>query len=223
MQKKNALGTDPLSWLKEKDKKENSENTESNINGKEKLTEKPLEPKDVDGISAKSKIKEAKATGVSSIEKALNKIKYEPVGVSGTNKLREEKADEPGGITETNRKAVAESSKKIKYEPVGVTGTNKLQEEKADEPGGITEANRKVVLGKDVYENHAKPRETTHKDSPATAFVIVYTVLLLILGFIVYRDLTKQIDRLETKLEIVEKHLDAGLINYEDTKLNDVW
>ena len=65
--------------------------------------------------------------------------------------------------------------------------------------------------------------ETTQKDSPATAFVIVYTVLLLILGFIVYRDLTKQIDRLETKLEIVEKHLDAGLINYEDTKLNDVW
>jgi hypothetical protein len=46
---------------------------------------------------------------------------------------------------------------------------------------------------------------------------------LLILGFIVYRDLTKQIDRLETKLEIVEKQLDAGLINYEDTKLDDVW
>jgi hypothetical protein len=35
--------------------------------------------------------------------------------------------------------------------------------------------------------------------------------------------MTKQIDRLETKLEIIEKQLDAGLINYEDTKLDDVW
>ena len=42
--------------------------------------------------------------------------------------------------------------------------------------------------------------ETTQKDSnPATAFVIVYTILLLILGFIVYRDLTKQIDTAEHK------------------------
>jgi hypothetical protein len=184
MQKKSVLGTDPFKWLKENNKKENTENPKSDIDGQEKRTEKPLEPKHVDGISAKSKIQEAEAIDVSNIEKAL---------------------------------------KKTKYEPVGVSGTNKLQEEKADEPSDITEAHRKVVLGEEVYDYHAKSRETTQKDSPATAFVIVYTVLLLILGFIVYRDLTKQIDRLETKLEIVEKQLDAGLINYEDTKLNDVW
>ena len=211
MQKKNALGTDPLSWLKEKDKKENSENTESNINGKEKLTEKPLEPKDVDGINAKSKIKEAKATGVSSIEKALNKIKYEPVGVSETNKLKEEKADEPSGITETNRKAVAESSKKIKYEPVGVTGTNKLQEEKADEPNDITETSRKVVLGKEVYDYHDKSHERTQKKSSAIAFIIAYMVLMLILGFIVHSDLTKHLNRVEIKLDnVVSKVVFSG-------------
>jgi len=41
---------------------------------------------------------------------------------------------------------------------------------------------------------------------------------LLILGFIIYKDLTKQIDRLETKLEVVEKKLNAGIIDYEDAE-----
>ena len=126
---------------------------------------------------------------------------YEPIDVSKTLKQQENNAHGLGNVTESYR----------------------MQEEETFEPSDITEENRKAVLGKGAYAYHAKSRETTQKDSPATAFVIVYTVLLLILGFIVYRDLTKQIDRLETKLEIVEKQLDAGLINYEDTKLNDVW
>ncbi len=109
------------------------------------------------------------------------------------------------------------------HEPSDVTGLYNLQEEKKPGTDNISDANRKTVLGKHAYDYHTKSRETTQKDSPATAFIIVYTVLLLILGFIVYRDLTKQIDRLETKLESVEKQLDAGLINYEDTKVNDVW
>jgi len=126
---------------------------------------------------------------------------YEPIDVSETIKLQGNKVHGLGNVTESY----------------------KLQEEETLETSDITEENRKAVLGKEAYDYHAQSRETTQKESPATAFVIVYTVLLLILGFIVYRDLTKQIDRLNTKLEIVEKHLDAGLINYEDTKLNDVW
>ena len=99
-----------------------------------------------------------------------------------------------------------------------------VQEEKTVKTSDILEANRKAVLGADAYNNyHAKDSGAIQKDSPATAFVIVYTILLLILGFIVYRDLSKQIDKLETKLEVVEKKLDEGLINYEDTKVNDVW
>ncbi len=78
-------------------------------------------------------------------------------------------------------------------------------------------------MGKDVYAHHAKSRKATQKDSPATAFVIVYTVLLLILGFIVYKDLTKQINKLETKLERVEKKLDEGVIDYEDTTPDGGW
>jgi len=224
MQKKSVLGTDPFKWIKDDNKKENTEDQKSDIDGLEKQTGKPLESKDVDGISAKNKIQETKAAHVSSIEKALKKINYEPVGVSGANTLQEKKADESSDITEVNRKAASgKEVKKPKYKSVGVSGTNTLQQEKADEPSDVTEASRKAVLGKGAYGYHVKSRETTQKESPATAFVIVYTVLLLILGFIVYRDLTKQIDRLETKLEVVEKQLDAGLINYEDTRLDDVW
>ena len=126
---------------------------------------------------------------------------YEPIDVSEPLKLQGNKAHGLGNVTESSS----------------------LQEDGIFESNDITEENRKAVLGKGAYAYHAKSRETTQKDSPATAFVIVYTVLLLILGFIVYRDFTKQIDRLETKLEMVEKQLDAGLINYEDTKLDDVW
>lgn len=143
-----------------------------------------------------------KETGVKHEEKREEEEKaYEPIDVSEALKLQGNKVHGPGNVTESNNQ----------------------QEGKAFGLSDITEANRRTVLGKDAYDYHAKPREATQKDSPATAFVIVYTVLLLILGFIVYKDLTKQIDRLETKLELVEKQLDAGLINYEDTKLDDVW
>ncbi|KHE92062.1 MAG: hypothetical protein K8F52_03440 [Candidatus Scalindua rubra] len=130
----------------------------------------------------------------------------------------EEKAYKPIDISDTSKP----QENKI-YEPVKVAEPYSRQEEKSFASSDISEANQKTVLGEDVYAHHAKPRETTQKDSPATAFVIVYTVLLLILGFIIYKDLTKQINKLETKLESVEKQLDAGLINYEDTKVDDVW
>ena len=145
-------------------------------------------------------VHENKETGVKQEVKQDQKT-YEPIDVSETLKRQENNVHGLGNVTESYS----------------------LQEEESFESSDITEENRKAILGKGAYAYHAKSRETTQKDSPATAFVIVYTVLLLILGFIVYRDLTKQIDKLETKLEIVEKQLDAGLINYEDTKVNDVW
>ncbi|MCP4267194.1 MAG: hypothetical protein GY777_16765 [Candidatus Brocadiaceae bacterium] len=185
MKKKNVLGTDPLSWLKEKDNKENLKNTESDIDGQEKQVDKPSEPNDVDEISANIKMQEVKAAGVSNIEKALRKPDSDPVSVSETHKQEEEETCEPS------------------------------DDEKA--------VHRRKVLGEDAYSYHSRNREVIQKESPATMFVIVYTVLLLILGFIVYRDLTKQIDTLNTKLTNLEKQVDAGIINYEDTKVNDVW
>ncbi len=123
----------------------------------------------------------------------------------------ESNVSEPGVVTEEHQDD--ESNMK-----------NEIQEERVYEPSDVTERHRKAILGKKAYGNHVETsHETTQKESPATAFVIVYTILLLILGFIVYRDLTKQIDKLETKLTTIEQQLDAGLINYEDTKLDDVW
>lgn len=194
MQKKSVLGTDPFKWLKENDKEENTDNNpKSDLDDQKKQAEKQPEP-----------VQDNKETGVE--QEIKQEVKqdqkaYEPINVSETLKLRENSAHGRGNVTDSYS----------------------LREEESYESSDITEENRKAVLGKGAYAYQAKSRETTQKDSPATAFVIVYTVLLLILGFIVYRDLTKQIDKLETKLENVEKQLDAGLINYEDTKVNDVW
>ncbi len=166
MQKKNALGMDPLSWLKGKNKQEGQINN-------------PSEPNDDHESNVESEIQE--------------EIVYEPDNVTEAHRN-----------DELNLK-------------------NETLEDKTYEPSDVTEAYRKSILGEKAYGLHVKkPRETTQKDSnPATAFVIVYTILLLILGFIVYKDLTKQIDTLNTKLASIEKQVDSGFINYEET--NDVW
>ncbi len=153
MQKKNALGMDPLSWLKGKNKQEGQINNPSESND-DNESDSVTEPhQDDDDFDLK----------------------------------------------------------------------NETLEDETYEPSDVTESYRKSILGEKAYGFHVKkPRETTQKDTnPATAFVIVYTVLLLILGFIVYRDLTKQIDTLHTKLASIEKQVDSGFINYEET--NDVW
>lgn len=174
MQKKNVLGTDPLSWLKGKSKKENPT---GDISDQEEQIDNP-----------------SKRNNESNIE----------------NNIQEEFIFEPGVVTEEHQ----DDELNIK--------NNKIQEDRVYEPSDVTERHRKAILGEKAYDYHFKtPHETTQKESPATAFVIVYTILLLILGFIVYRDLTKQIDKLDTKLESIEKQVNAGFINYENTK--DVW
>ena len=136
---------------------------------------------------------------------------------------------EPNNDSESNIES--EIQEEIVYEPDIATEAyrdeelnlkNETIEDRTYEPSDVTEAYRKSILGEKAYDYHVKkPHETTQKESPATAFVIVYTILLLILGFIVYRDLTNQIDTLNTKLASIEKQVDAGFINYEET--NDVW
>lgn len=174
MQKKNVLGTDPLSWLKGKIKKENPT---GDISEQEEQIDNP-----------------SMRNNESNIE----------------SNIQEEIVFEPGVVTEEHQ----DDELHIK--------NNKIQEDRAYEPSDVTERHRKAILGEKAYDYHFKTsHETTQKESPATAFVIVYTILLLILGFIVYRDLTKQIDKLDTKLESIEKQVNAGFINYENTK--DVW
>lgn len=200
MSKKNVLGSDPFEWLQKDDKKENTENKKSDVGDQKKQAEKPSDPV-VDSIEtgvkpeAKQEVKQ---------ETKREEIAYKSIDVSVTPKPKPQES-------------------KV-YEPVKVAEPHVRQEEEPFEFSDVSEINRKAVLGKDLYAHHAKAksRKTTQKDSPATAFVIVYTVLLLILGFIIYNDLTKQIDRLETKLELVEKKFDTGIIDYEDTG-SDKW
>ncbi|MBT5306599.1 MAG: hypothetical protein HOL31_16145 [Candidatus Scalindua sp.] len=200
MSKKNVLGSDPFEWLQKDDKKENTENKKSDVGDQKKQAGKPSDPV-VDSIEtgvkpeAKQEVKQ---------ETKREEIAYKSIDVSVTPKPKPQES-------------------KV-YEPVKVAEPHVRQEEEPFEFSDVSEINRKAVLGKDLYAHHAKAksRKTTQKDSPATAFVIVYTVLLLILGFIIYNDLTKQIDRLETKLELVEKKFDTGIIDYEDTG-SDKW
>ena len=200
MSKKNVLGSDPFEWLQKDDKKENTENKKSDVGDQKKQAEKPSDP-----------VVDSKETGVK--QEAKQEVKQET--------KREEIAYKSIDVSVTPKPKPQES--KV-YEPVKEAEPHVRQEEEPFEFSDVSEINRKAVLGKDLYAHHAKAksRKTTQKDSPATAFVIVYTVLLLILGFIIYNDLTKQIDRLETKLELVEKKFDTGIIDYEETG-SDKW
>lgn len=202
MSKKSVLGSDPFEWLKGNDKKENTENQKSDIGGQKKQAEKSADP-----VIAKkeTEVKQEVKQEVKHEEKQEVEQEakvYEPVNVPDTPEPQRSKVYEPAKVVKP-------------YIP--------RQEEKTSETSDILEVNRKAVLGKNLYAHHTKPSGTKQKDSPATAFIIVYTVLLLILGFIVYKDLTKQISTLETKLELVEKQLDAGSLNYEDTKPDGGW
>ena len=204
MSKKNVLGSDPFEWLQKDGKKENTENKKSDVGDQKKQAEKPSDP-----------VVDSKETGVK--QEAKQEVKPE----IKQEAKREAIAYKPIDVSATSKPKPQES--KV-YEPVKVAEPHVRQEEEPFEFSDVSEINRKAVLGKDLYAHHAKAksRKTTQKDSPATAFVIVYTVLLLILGFIIYNDLTKQIDRLETKLELVEKKFDTGIIDYEETG-SDKW
>ncbi len=148
MEKKKALGGDPLSWLKEKKKEEKEE---AHTASQEKQIQKPIKSQD-----------------------------------------KEEE--------------VAQSD----YEP------NVIQDQ-ASESQGTERKRRRIVIGdqEPVYET--KLRSPKPKENPATIFVVVYTVLLLILGFLVFRDMTKKINNLEAKITHLEKQLESGYTSYEDT------
>lgn len=144
MQKKSVLGTDPLKWLKEEKEKEDKkkENTESPKSNIDEQGKQAEKPLDTVNVN--------KAAGVKQqIEKPEEKT-FEPINVSETLKSQGRKV----------------------YEPVKVAEPYSRQEERAFESSDITEASRKAVLGKNAYGYHTKSRDTTQKDSPATAFVI---------------------------------------------------
>ncbi len=146
MEKKKALGGDPLSWLKEKKREEQEE---INTVDQEQLLQKAITPQD-----------------------------------------REEEVEQSG------------------YE-ADPAQTSEVQ--------GTAKKRRTIVIGDHEPVYGTKIHTPKPKENPATIFVVVYTVLLLILGFLVFRDMTKKINNLEAKITHLEKQLESGYTKYEDT------
>ncbi|MCP5002599.1 MAG: hypothetical protein GY941_01415 [Planctomycetes bacterium] len=89
--------------------------------------------------------------------------------------------------------------------------------DKACETRSTTRKRRRIVIDDHEPVYQTSVRTPKQKENPATIFVVVYTVLLLILGFLVFRDMTKKISNLEAKITHLEKQLESDYIRYEDT------
>jgi hypothetical protein len=147
VEKKKALGGDPLSWLKEKKR---GEKDEAHTLDQKPQTKKSITPQE-------------KEEGV------VQPAAYEP------------QEDQTYNTQETQPKR------------------------------------RRIVIDDHEPVYNTKIRTTKPKENPATIFVVVYTVLLLILGFLVFRDMTKKINNLEEKIMHLEKQLESGYTKYEDS------
>ena len=174
MSKKEALGDDPLSWIRgtnnaEKPEKEANDDT----NDKEEETKLPIESK-VDNVT-ETEAKEQEILIVQEVQE-VQEVPEEP--------------EEPEA--------------------------QEVQEKKFFEASDVTEKYRKIIQ----EENASK---TAPKEGPATIFVVVYTVLLIILGFLVYRDMSKKINNLETKLTNIEKKIESSYETIENTNRNETW
>ncbi|GJQ60496.1 MAG: hypothetical protein D8M57_15350 [Candidatus Scalindua sp. AMX11] len=146
MDKKKALGGDPLSWLKEKKREEKEE---AHTLDQEPQTKKSIPPQN-----------------------------------------KEEQVVQPA------------------YEP---------QKEHTYKPQETHQKRRRIVIDDHEPVYNTNIRTPKPKENPATIFVVVYTVLLLILGFLVFRDMTKKINNLEEKIIHLEKQLESGYTRYEDS------
>ncbi len=96
---------------------------------------------------------------------------------------------------------------KTQIEPVGIAESGKLENGKSGKPSDIKGTRLKPVSDSEAYGPHSKHRERIQRRGYETLFIVAYMVLMPILGFIVHGDLTKQINRAETKLDNIEKLL----------------
>ncbi len=89
--------------------------------------------------------------------------------------------------------------------PVCIEKTGKMENGKSGKPSGINGASLKAVSGNESYALHAKPRKKIQRKGYETLFIIAYVVLIPTLGFIAHNDLIKQLNRVESNLDNVEK------------------
>ena len=212
MGKKKALGMDPLTWLKSKNKEEKY----NGVSNQRKPAKRVLSGSVVNLSSSKQKVREART-----YESSDMKGKFRDIVFGGKKSARNSKPSAKikglGGMIFNGVSSEEELVEKpFKPKVVNLSNTaQKTPEVKPYEPSDVTEKYRNDVLG--GKKSARKSRfSTASKENPATIFVVVYTVLLLVLGFLVYKDMTRKINKLETKLTSIERQIGSDPMAYGD-------
>jgi hypothetical protein len=212
MGKKKALGMDPLTWLKSKNKEEKN----NGVSNQRKPAKRVRSGSVVNLSSSKQKAREART-----YESSDMKGKFRDIIFGGKKYARNSKPSAKikslGGMIFNGVSSEEELVEKP-FEPKVVNLSNTAQktpEVETYEPSDVTEKCRDDILGR--KKSARKSRfSTTSKENPATIFVVVYTVLLLVLGFLVYKDMAGKINKLETKLTSIERQIGSDPMGYGD-------
>ncbi len=214
MNKKKALGMDPLTWLKSKNKEDKS----NNVASKQRKPAKKTHGSVVNLSSPKQKARETKTEESSNLSGKFRNIILGRRKSARKPKPSAKGKNIVGGMLFND---VSSEEKLIKpFEPKVVYPSSteqKTQEVKTYEPSDVTEKLRSEILGRKKSSRFA-----TAKENPATIFVVVYTVLLLVLGFLVYKDLTRKINKLDAKLTSIEKQTGADPMTYRNATFDEV-
>ncbi len=206
MNKKKALGMDPLTWLKSKNKEEDLNN---NANNQEKTAKKSRSGSVINLSSPKQKARETKTD-----ESGNTTGKFRDM-VFGGRKSAHKKPKPPaknkslGGMI-FNGVSNEEQLVAKPFEPkvINLSDTEKkMRDVRTYEPSDITEKYRNDILGAKKSGRKSRFSTVGPKENPATIFVVVYTVLLLVLGFLVCKDLTGKINKLDAKITSMEKQI----------------
>jgi hypothetical protein len=214
MKKKKALGMDPLTWLKSK----NKEDKLNNVTSKQREPAKKTQGSVVNLSSPKQKTRETKTEESSDMT-----WKFRNIISGGRKSARKPKASAKsknivGGMlfndTSSEEKLIKPFEPKVVYPS---SKEQKTQEVRTYEPSDVTEKLRSDILGK-----KKSSRIAAAKENPATIFVVVYTILLLVLGFLVYKDLTGKITKLEAKLTNVERQTGSDPMTFRNAKFDEL-
>jgi hypothetical protein len=201
--KKKALGMDPLTWLKSKNKTEDLSN---DISNQREPVKKSLSGSVINLSSPKQKAREARTYESGNVTGKLRDIVFG--GKKSAHKPKPyAKGRSIGGMI-FNGVSNEEKPVERPFEPkvMNISNTEeKMQDVKTYEPSDVTEKYRSEILGE---KNSGHKSKFSAKENPATIFVVVYTILLLVLGFLVYKDLTGKINKLEAKLANLEKQIE---------------
>ena len=218
MKKKKALGMDPLTWLKSKNKEDKEDKLNTVASKQRKPENKPSGASVVNLSSPKQKTREARTDESSNLT-----WKFRNLISGGRKSARKPKPSTKaknivGGMlfndTSSEEKLIKPFEPKVVYPS---STEQKTQEVKTYEPSDVTEKLRSEILGK-----KKSSRIATAKENPATIFVVVYTILLLVLGFLVYKDLTRKITKLEAKLTSIERQTGSDPMTYRNAKFDEL-